>query len=69
VDIGTANSDPLFVVERTDIVTVYMKVPDTFAPYVSEGTEALITMNNLPGVEIHGKGPGLINRWKPATPI
>jgi multidrug resistance efflux pump len=55
VDIGTANSDPLFVVERTDIATVYMKVPDTFAPYVSEGTEALITMNNLPGVEIHGK--------------
>jgi multidrug resistance efflux pump len=55
VDVGTANSDPLFVVERTDIVTVYMKVPDTFAPYVSEGTEAVISMNNLSGVEIHGK--------------
>ena len=55
VDIGSANSNPLFVVERADIVTVYTMVPDTFAPYVSEGTEAVITMNNLPGVEIHGK--------------
>jgi len=53
VDVGSSKSDPLFIVERTDIVTVYMNVPDTFAPYVTDGTEAIITMT--PGVEIHGK--------------
>jgi multidrug resistance efflux pump len=55
VDVGTGNREPLFVVERTDIVTVYMKVPDTFAPYVTEGTEAIITMTSLPGVKFRGK--------------
>ena len=55
VDVGTGNSKPLFIVERSDIVTVYMKVPDTFAPNVTDGTEAILTMTELPGVEIHGK--------------
>jgi multidrug resistance efflux pump len=55
VDVGAGNSEPLFVVERTDIVTVYTKVPDTFAPYVTDGTEAIISMTSLPGVKFRGK--------------
>lgn len=62
VDVGTANSEPLFVVERSDIVTVYMKVPDTLAPNVTDGTEAIITMTEWPGVEIHG----IVSRHDPS---
>jgi multidrug efflux pump subunit AcrA (membrane-fusion protein) len=47
--------DPVFTVERTDIVTVTMKVPDTFAPYVNENTDAIIEMSELPGQAIHAK--------------
>jgi len=47
--------DPVFTVERTDIVTVTMKVPDTFAPYVNENTDAVIEMSELPGQAIHAK--------------
>jgi HlyD family secretion protein len=62
VDVGTAGSEPLFTIERADIVTVYMQVPDTFAPYVSEGTDAIISMSSLPGVLIHGK----VTRFTPS---
>jgi multidrug efflux pump subunit AcrA (membrane-fusion protein) len=47
--------DPVLIVERTDIVTVTMKVPDTFAPYVNENTDAVIEMSELPGQAIHAK--------------
>jgi multidrug resistance efflux pump len=53
---ATANrAEPLLTVERTDIVTVYMKVPDKYAPYVSKDTEAVIEMTDLPGELIRGK--------------
>jgi multidrug resistance efflux pump len=52
----TANTQPLLRVERTDIVTVVAKVPDTFANYVTDGeTEVILEMSDLPGVLIHGK--------------
>ena len=53
--------EPILTVERTDIVTVAMKVPDTFAPYVRVGldpkdnTDAVIEMSELPGQAIHAK--------------
>jgi multidrug resistance efflux pump len=62
VDIGTASSDPLFIVERMDIVTVYMKVPDSFAPYVTDGTQATITIPTLPGVKFRG----VVTRHEPS---
>src|SRR5438552_18818588 len=37
---ATARTEPLLVVARTDIVTVSMKVPDSFAPLVSKNIEA-----------------------------
>jgi multidrug efflux pump subunit AcrA (membrane-fusion protein) len=53
---------PLLRVERQDVVTVTMKVPDTFASYVSCDTEAVIEMSELPGQEIHGK----VSRFSPS---
>jgi multidrug efflux pump subunit AcrA (membrane-fusion protein) len=53
---ATAHTEPLLVVERTDIVTVFMRLPDTYCPYVTdEETEALIEMSELPGRLIQAK--------------
>ncbi len=57
----TAHTEPLLRVERRDIVTIVMKVPDTFAPLVSNDTEAVIEMSELPGQAIHGK----VTRFSP----
>ena len=59
---ATGHGDPLLTVARTDIVTVYMKVPDNFAPYMTRDTEALIEMSELPGQLIHGK----VTRYPPS---
>lgn len=58
----TSDSRPLLTVERTDIVTVYMKVPDDYAPYVTNDTEAEIRMSELPGVVLKGK----VSRFNPS---
>lgn len=42
-------ASPLLVVERHDIVTVAMKVPDTFAAQVTSETEAELRFDALPG--------------------
>lgn len=40
---------PLFSIMRTDIVTVSMRVPDSFAAYVDNSTEAEIRVDSFPG--------------------
>jgi multidrug resistance efflux pump len=50
---AATHPNSLMTIARTDIVTVYMKVPDSFAPLVRRNTEAIIQMNSLPGVVIH----------------
>lgn len=69
VDIGTfvqnastGQSDPLLTVARDDIVTLVMKVPDNAAPYVTINTEAVIDIDELPGVVIRGK----VTRFSPS---
>jgi multidrug resistance efflux pump len=57
----SAHTQPLLRIERQDLVTVSMKVPDTFAPYVGSDTEAVIEMSELPGRLIHGK----VTRFSP----
>jgi HlyD family secretion protein len=54
--------DPLVTVARTDILTVSMKVPDNFAPFVSLDTGAVLQLDQLPGVVLHGK----VTRFAPA---
>jgi multidrug efflux pump subunit AcrA (membrane-fusion protein) len=51
----TSVAEPLLRVERTDIVTVYMKVPDRYVDFIDPSTEAIIEMNALPGYRIRGK--------------
>jgi multidrug efflux pump subunit AcrA (membrane-fusion protein) len=41
-----SNTGPLLSVVRTDVYTVVMKLPDTYAPYVTKDTDAII---HLPG--------------------
>jgi multidrug efflux pump subunit AcrA (membrane-fusion protein) len=53
---ATAHTEPLLVVERTDIVSVFMRLPDNYAPYVVDNeTEARIEMSELPGRWIQAK--------------
>ena len=47
--------EALLKVARTDVVTLVMKVPDNYAPYVTTGTEAVVHIDQLPGVLIRGK--------------
>jgi multidrug resistance efflux pump len=58
----TAHTEPLLTIQRTDIVTIYLKVPDVFAPYVSPTTQAEVEMSELPGRVFHGK----ITRFAPS---
>jgi multidrug efflux pump subunit AcrA (membrane-fusion protein) len=52
---STGKPTPMLVLERTDIVTVVMRVPDNFAPFVNPGSEAILEIDALPGVKILGK--------------
>src|SRR5262249_8923636 len=52
---STGRTGTLLRVERRDIVTVRTKIPDNFAPYVSENTEVILELSELPGVKTHGK--------------
>jgi multidrug resistance efflux pump len=49
--------EPLLRVERTDIVTIYARIPDTYAPYVTPDAEAIIQMSDPHGFmfRIHAK--------------
>jgi multidrug efflux pump subunit AcrA (membrane-fusion protein) len=58
----TGHTEPMLTVARTDIVTVFMKVPDNYAPYVTKNTEAVIEMGVLPEWKIQGK----VTRFAPS---
>jgi multidrug resistance efflux pump len=58
---ATASTEPLLSVVRDDIVTIYMKVPDKFAPFVKPGTTAFLQLDLLPGLVIEGK----VTRYSP----
>jgi multidrug resistance efflux pump len=62
VNAATAHAEPILTVARTDIVTVYMKVPDNYATYVTRGTEAVIKLGVLRGWDIHAK----VTRFSPS---
>jgi multidrug resistance efflux pump len=62
---ATGEGEPLLTLERSDIVTVGMALPDNYAPFVEAGTQAQIEMSELPGLVIRGQvsrfAPSLIN--------
>jgi multidrug efflux pump subunit AcrA (membrane-fusion protein) len=60
VDIGDltqpgADQPPLFVIARSDIVTVWLAVPEVFAPAVNPGDRALVELQALKDHTIEGK--------------
>ncbi|HEY7312831.1 MAG TPA: efflux RND transporter periplasmic adaptor subunit [Gemmataceae bacterium] len=62
---GNGHATPLLRIERNDIVTVVMRLPDNYAPFITPETEAIFETPLLPGLMIHGKvtrfPPSLIN--------
>src|SRR5205823_4257496 len=44
---SSGHPEPLLSVSRTDIVTVCMRVPDSYALYITSGTEAVLEMSEL----------------------
>jgi multidrug efflux pump subunit AcrA (membrane-fusion protein) len=63
---SAGRSETLLKIDRRDIVTLVMKVPDDSAPYVTLGTEAIVQIDQLPGVIIRGKvtriAPSILNK-------
>ncbi|HEV3439842.1 MAG TPA: efflux RND transporter periplasmic adaptor subunit [Gemmata sp.] len=59
---STGHATPMLTLERSDIVTVVMHVPDNYATYISSGTEANIELDAMPGLKILGK----VTRFSPS---
>jgi len=59
---STAHTAAMITLQRTDIVTVVMRVPDNAAPYVTRSTEAILTIDELPGVTLRGR----VTRFSPS---
>jgi membrane fusion protein (multidrug efflux system) len=45
----------LMTIQQTEVVTIVMNLPDNYAPYVDDQTEAIIQMSELPEVEIRAR--------------
>lgn len=43
---------PMFVVARTDLVRIFVDVPEAYARYVREGTKALVRVEAIHGLEV-----------------
>ncbi|HEX4588350.1 MAG TPA: efflux RND transporter periplasmic adaptor subunit [Gemmataceae bacterium] len=54
---------PLLTVERTDIVTVIARLPDNIAPLVTRDTRVLLTLDQMPGVQLEGR----VTRFAPSV--
>jgi multidrug efflux pump subunit AcrA (membrane-fusion protein) len=52
---ATGHSEPLLRIERSDIVTIYTNLPDSYAEFITPDTEADIEVTELPGPTIQGK--------------
>jgi RND family efflux transporter MFP subunit len=50
-----ADGEPLFVVARSDVVTITVGVPETEAPYVNVGDKARVRLQALEGKSFEGK--------------
>ena len=52
---GDGHATALLVIQRNDIVTVIVRVPDVYASYITPNTEAIFETPTMPGIKIHGK--------------
>jgi RND family efflux transporter MFP subunit len=51
-DKSTANPSAIFVVARTDILRIFVDVPEAYARYVEKGTKAVVRADALSGLQI-----------------
>jgi RND family efflux transporter MFP subunit len=54
-DKSSQNPSAIFVVARTDILRIFLDVPEAYARYVQKGTEAVIRAEALSGLQIPAK--------------
>ena len=54
-DKSSPNPSAIFVVARTDIVRIFLDVPEAYARYVQKGTEAVVRAEALSGLQIPAK--------------
>ena len=54
-DKSSQNPSAIFVVARTDIVRIFLDVPEAYARYVQKGTEAVVRAEALSGLQIPAK--------------
>jgi multidrug resistance efflux pump len=59
---ATGRGEPLLTIERSDIVTVSVRVPDNYAPFISRQTEVEIEMTEMPNLKIKGR----VSRFSPS---
>ena len=52
-DKSATSAMPMFVVARSDLVRLFVDIPETYARYVREGTPALVRADALSGLQIH----------------
>lgn len=50
-----ADRPPLFVIARSDVVTIWVAIPEVFAPAVNPGDRAEVKLQAIPGQAIEGK--------------
>lgn len=50
-----ADQRPLFIVARSDVVTIWVAIPEIFAPAVNPGDRAEVKLQAIPGQIIEGK--------------
>src|SRR5262245_10424981 len=60
-DATTAGGVPLLTVARTDLVTVWTKVPDNYSALLDDATVATVVMDGLPGKLIRSR----VSRYSP----
>jgi multidrug efflux pump subunit AcrA (membrane-fusion protein) len=59
---ATGRGEPLLTIERSDIVTVSVRLPDNYAPFISRQTAVEIEMSEMPNLKIQGR----VSRFSPS---
>ncbi len=64
---GTSNSKALFHLARTDILRVFIEVPQVYSPFVSLGTPAYVQLAEYPGQKFEGHVTNIAGALDPTT--
>jgi RND family efflux transporter MFP subunit len=68
VQATTSNrSTPMFTVERTDLLRIFIDVPETDVPYIQAGVAARVTPYGMKGLSFEGKVARIASSLNPNT--